>query len=188
MASLSTRGGTTIKNRILSGGSVEADKCSFSVMAYETENPGTYKAYVEDGEINFTRFYERNSGGPASAEISITPDCELALMVVFNSSDYEYKSISEIYVVQFNADNRDQYSTQVVDWGDGSFQVTLYIPLAYIYMDSSTTPPTLAVRQYFCGNIEFRLYYTAINGKVYVEFFKTIGITPGEVPMPTADP
>jgi hypothetical protein len=152
------------------------------VIAYETENPGTYKAFVEDGEINFTRFYETNSGGAASAEIEIAPDCELALMVIFNSDDYEYKSIREIYVVQFDVNNRDQFTTQVSDYGGGVSQITLYIPLAYVYLDGPPESQTPRVRQYFCGNLEFRMYYTTINGAPAFEFFKTIGISPGLIP------
>lgn len=184
MASLATRGGTTIRNRVLSGGGdAENSKCPFSVMAYETENPGTYKAFIEDGEINFTSFYEKNGGGKASAEIAITPDCELAIMVLFKSDDYEYKKIQEIYVVaNFDASDKEAFATQVIDYGDGSHQITMYIPLAYIFFDTSTTPSTLTVKQYFCGNIEFRLYQTATNGEACYDFFKTIGLTPGKIP------
>lgn len=181
MASLATRGGTTIKNRILSGGSQEETKCAFSVMAYETENPGTYKAYIESGEINFKKF--------DAVEVAVTPDCELALLVEFTNDAYEFKNIESISVVpNFNSSNRSAWATQVSDNGGGTLRILLYIPLAYIYKDTATTPPTLTVKQYFCDNIEFRMYYTAINGKVYVEFFKTIGITPGEVPMPASSP
>ena len=179
MSSLNTRGGTTIKNRIIPSSSTEEDLCAFSVIAYETENPGQYNAFVEDGEINFTKFYQKNGGGKANAEISIQPDCEIALMVIFNSGGYEYKNIEQIYVVQFDANDRNRYSTQVTDYGNNTYQITLYIPLAYIYFDESNQ---IKVRQYFCGNIEFRMYYTSINGVPAFEFFKTIGITPGEIP------
>jgi hypothetical protein len=189
MASLATRGGTTIKNRILSaGGGEEGDTCPFSVMAYETENPGTYKAFIEDGEINYTRFYEKNGGGMAAAEVIIDPDCELALMVIFMSNDYEYKKIQEIYIAtNFDASKKEEFATQVVDYGDGSSQITMYIPLAYIFFDTSTSPSTLTVRQYFCGNIDFRMYHTTINGEACFEFFKTIGLTPGKIPKTTPD-
>jgi hypothetical protein len=180
--SLNTRGGTTIKNRILSG-SPEEKKCPFSVMAYETENAGTYKAFIEDGEINFTRFYEKNGGGQAAAEVTIKPDCELALIVSFMSDDYEHKKIEEITIAtNFDASKRAEFATQVVDYGEGKYRITVYIPLAYIYFDTSTTPSTLRVRQYFCDNIDFRMYYTVISGKVCFEFFDTIGLTPGQLP------
>ena len=183
MASLNARGGTTIKNRILAG-LAEEKKCPFSVMAYETENPGTYKAFIEDGEINFTRFYEKNGGGMAAAEVSITPDCELALMVSFMSNDYEYKKIEEIYIAtNFDASEREAFATQVVQYGDSEYRITMYIPLAYIFLDSSTSPSTVKVRQYFCDNIEFRMYFTTINGAPCFEFFETIGLTPGKIPI-----
>jgi hypothetical protein len=180
MASLATRGGTTIKNRILSG-ATEEKKCPFSVMAYETENPGTYKAYIESGEINFKKF--------DAVEVSISPDCELALSVEFTNDNYEFNSIESISIItNFESSNKTAWATQVNDNGGGSLRILLYIPLAYIYMDTSTTPSSIAVKQYFCDNVDFRLYYTAINGKVYVEFFKIIGLTPGEVPMPASSP
>lgn len=187
MASLNIRGGTTIKNRLLSGGSKE-EKCAFSVMAYETENPGTYKAFVEDGEINYTSFYAKNSPpGAAGAEISIEPDCEIALMVEFKSNGYEYKQITNIYVVNYKVDtgDRDKYSTQVVQNGD-FYDITLYIPLAYVYMDTSLTPAAITVKQYFCGHINFKMYYSVINGALCYEFFQTIGIGPGEIPESTS--
>lgn len=187
--SLAIRGGSTIKNRIISGGSsTTAGKCPFSVMAYETETPGQYKAYIEDGEINFTSFYSKNGGGSAAAERTISPDCELALMVIFNHDDYEYKSIKEIYVVDFSADDRSQYETQVNDYGGGTMQITMYIPLAYIYLYTPPSPPDASpqvlVKQYWCGNLDFRLYYTTVNGAPCFEFFKTLGLTPGKIPMP----
>jgi hypothetical protein len=187
--SLSIRGGSTIKNRIITGSSANEDKCPFSVTAYETETVGEYKAYVEDGEINFTSFYSKNGGGAAAAQRSISPNCELALMIIFTSDDYEYKSIKEIYVVDFSSDNRSQYKTQVTDYGDGAMQITMYIPLAYIYLYTPPESPPGArpqviVKQYWCGNLDFRLYYTTVNGAPFFEFFKTIGLTPGEIPMP----
>lgn len=187
MASLNIRGGTTIKNRILSGGADTPAKCPFSVMAYETENPGTYKAFIEDGEVNYTSFYAKNTpSGPAGAEISIEPDCEIALMLEFKSNGYEYKQITNIYVVDYKVDtgDRDKYSTQVVQNGD-FYDITLYIPLAYVYMDTSLTPPAITVRQYFCGNINFKMYYSVVNGALCYEFFQTVGIGPGEIPAST---
>lgn len=187
MASLNIRGGTTIKNRLLSGGSIE-QKCPFSVMAYETENPGTYKVFVEDGEINYTSFYAKNSpSGAAGAEISIDPDCELALMVEFKSNGYEYKQITNIYIVDYKVDSgdRDKYATQVAPEGD-YYNITLYIPLAYIYMDTSLTPAAITVKQYFCGNVNFKMYYSVINGALCYEFFQTVGIGPGEIPESTS--
>ena len=183
MASLNIRGGTTIKNRLLSGGSKE-QKCPFSVMAYETENPGTYKAFVEDGEVNYTSFYNKNSGGAASAEIAVTPDAELALMLNFKSNGYEYKQITDIFAIQYKIDDRDKYSTQVVENGN-FYDITLYIPLAYIYMDTSLTPAAITVKQYFCGNINFKMYYSVVNGALCYEFFQTVGIGPGEIPAST---
>jgi hypothetical protein len=188
--SLAIRGGATIKNRIISGGSsTTEEKCPFSVMAYETENLGQYKAYVEDGEINFTSFYSKNGGGSAAAERVISPDCELALMVIFNHDDYEYKAIKEIYVVDFSSNDRSSYETLVNDYGGGIMQITMYIPLAYIYL--YTPPgappdarPQVVVKQYWCGNLDFRLYYTTINGAPCFEFFKTLALTPGKIPMP----
>ena len=181
MSSLNARGGGTIKNRILNG-SPEEKKCPFSVMAYESGN-GSYKAFIEDGEINFTRYYAKNGGGAAAAEVTIQPDCELALMVSFQSNDYEYRKIEGIYIAtNFNAGQRDAFATQVVPYGGNNYGITLYIPLAYIFFDTSTTPRTLKVRQYFCDNIEFRMYFTAINGVPCFEFFKIHGLTPGEIP------
>jgi hypothetical protein len=61
----------------------------------------------------------------------------------------------------------------------------MYIPLAYVYLDNSVTPPTMELKQYFCGNIDFRLYYTVSNGALCFEFFKTFGIDPGKLPPST---
>jgi hypothetical protein len=188
MASLNTRGGTTIKNRILSGGG-ETEKCAFSVMAYETENPGTYKAFVEDGEVNYTSFYAKNKPpGAEGAEIVIKPNCEIALMLQFKSNGYEYKQITDIFIVSYDVESgnsREEYATQVVQNGD-FYDITLYIPLAYAYMDTSTDPATIQVRQYFCGNINFKMYYSVVNGALCYEFFQTVGIGPGEIPESTS--
>jgi hypothetical protein len=184
MSSLNVRGGTTIKNRILSGGAQNSSTCPFSVMAYESTNPGSYKAFVEDGEINYTSFYGTNGGGQANAEIDIVLDCEIALMVEFKSNGYEYKQISNIYVIDYKVDDRDKYSTQVVQNGD-FYDVTLYIPLAYVFKDTSTDPATVVVRQYFCGNVNFKMYYSVVNGALCYEFFQTVGIGPGEIPDST---
>jgi hypothetical protein len=196
--SLAIRGGATIKNRIISGGSAIKDKCPFSVLAYETATEGEYKAYIEDGEINFTSFYEKNEGQaggsrPAAAEITISPDTELALSVVFMHDDYEHKKIQEIHVISdFDSSDREAWATKVVDYGEGKMQITMYIPLAYIY--KYTPPgappdarPQVLVKQYWCGNLDFRLYYTAVNGAPCFEFFKTVGLTPGKIPTPSPE-
>jgi hypothetical protein len=188
--SLAIRGGATIKNRIISGSSTAEKKCPFSVMAYETATQGQYKAYIEDGEINFTSFYSKNGGGSAAAEISITPDTELALSVVFMHDDYEYKKIQEIHVISpFDSSNSTAWATQVADYGGGKMQITMYIPLAYIYLytppgSPSDARPQVLVKQYWCGNLDFRLYFTTVNGAPCFEFFKTLGLTPGKIPMP----
>jgi hypothetical protein len=197
--SLAIRGGATIKNRIISGGSTAEKKCPFSVMAYETATQGQYKAYIEDGEINFTSFYQKNGGqaggpGPAAAEISITPDTELALSVVFMHDDYEYKKIQEIHVISsdFDSSDREAWATRVADYGEGKMQITMYVPLAYIYLytppeSPPDARPQVLVKQYWCGNLDFRLYYTTVNGAPCFEFFKTWGLTPGKIPMPAPE-
>lgn len=184
MSSLNVRGGTTIKNRILSGGAQTGSTCPFSVIAYETANPGSYNMFVEDGEINYTSFYGKNGGGKAAAEQPVKPDAEAALMLNFKSNGYEYKQITDIFLISYEISTRDKYSTQVVQNGD-FYDVTLYIPLAYIYMDTSTTPASIQVKQYFCGNINFKMYYSVVNGALCYEFFQTVGIGPGEIPDST---
>lgn len=178
MASLNTRGGASSINRFPGGSGGKAFSCPFSVMAYKDAN-GAYKAYIDDGEINFTKFYDVNSGGSAAAEISITPDCELALQVEFLSDDYEYKTITAIYAIKFDSSDRAKYRTQAVDQGNGkTYKVTMYIPLAYIYKwtPSGSTVEVVAVKQYFCGNIDFRMYHCTVNGELSFDFFKTFGI------------
>jgi len=174
-------GGSSITNRFARSAAAEDKICPFSTIVYETSTGGQYKAFIEDGEINYTKFYDKNGGGEANAEISVQPDSEIALMVVFYNDDYEYKKISNIYAVSYSTDDREDYSTQVVKEGE-KYKITMYIPLAYVYLDNSVTPPTIELKQYFCGNIDFRLYYTAINGAACFEFFKTFGIDPGKLP------
>jgi hypothetical protein len=173
MSSLNTRGGTTIRNRILTAPS-EDQECPFLVTVSGDKNQ--FRALVADGEINYTSFYQKNGG---SNEISITPDCEIALMVKFKHNDYEYKKIEEIYAVQYSTENRNNYSTQVADYGNDIYEITMYIPLAYAYKVSENE---VEVKQYFCGNVEFRMYYTVLNGAACFEFFKTFAITPGKIP------
>jgi hypothetical protein len=177
-------GGSSIINRFpRSAAAAEEKICPFSAIVYETEQQGQYKAFIEDGEINYTKFYDKNAGGEAAAEISVQADREIALMVVFYNDDYEYKKITNIYAVSYSADDRQDYSTKVEEDGE-KYKITMYIPLAYVYLDDSVTPPIIALKQYFCGNIDFRLYYTTINGALSFEFFKTFGITPGLIPSP----
>ena len=190
--SLSIKGGSTIKNRIISSSANDAAvKCPFSVMVYESTNPGQYKAYIEDGEINFTKYYEKNSPrGAAGAEISVTPDQELGLYVVFNNGDYEHNKIKEINVVPMDSSNPTAYATQVVDQGDGTYDITMYIPLAYVYKwtPSGSTVDIVDVKQYWCGNVNFRLYFTTANGELCFEFFETLGLTPGKIPKSNPTP
>jgi len=175
-------GGSSIANRFSRSAAAGEEKiCSFSAIVYEASVPGQYKAFIEDGEINYTKFYDKNGGGKAAAEISVQANREIALMVVFYNDDYEYKKITEIYAVSYSADDREDYSTRVEKEGE-KYKITMYIPLAYVYLDESITPPAIQLKQYFCGNIDFRLYYTAVNGALCFEFFKTFGITPGELP------
>jgi hypothetical protein len=183
MASLNTRGGASSINRFAAGSGGKTNDCPFSVMAYKDAD-NAYKAYVDDGEINFTKFYDVNSGGETAAEIAITPDCEVALMVKFLSDDYEYKKITEIFAVKFDASDRNKYATQVVDQGSGKYEITMYIPLAYIYKftPQGSDIEVLKVKQYFCGHINFRMYHCAVNGKLSFDFFKTFGIGVGKIP------
>ena len=175
-------GGSSITNRFLQSAAAGEEKiCAFSAIVYETSSPGQYKAFIEDGEINYTKFYDKNGGGKASAEISVQANQEIALSVVFYNDDYEYKKITEIFAISYSADDRDDYSTLVEPEGE-KYKITMYIPLAYVYLDDSVDPPTIQLKQYFCGNIDFRLYYTAINGALCFEFFKTFGIGPGLIP------
>jgi hypothetical protein len=176
-------GGSSITNRFARSAAAEEKICPFSAIVYETSTQGQYKAFIEDGEINYTKFYDKNGGGKANAEISIQANREIALEVVFYNDDYEYKKITEIKAVSYSADDRGDKSTKVVKEGE-KYKITMYIPLAYVYLDDSVTPPTIELKQYFCGNIDFRLYYTAINGAVCFEFFKTFGIDPGKLPPP----
>lgn len=177
-------GGSSIANRFARSAAAEEKICPFSAIVYETSAGGQYNAFIEDGEINSTKFYDKNGGGKAAAEISVQANREIALMVVFYNDDYEYKKITNIYAVSYSADDREDYSTQVVKDGE-KYKITMYIPLAYVYLDDSVTPPIIQLKQYFCGNIDFRLYYTAINGALSFEFFKTFGITPGLIPPST---
>jgi hypothetical protein len=176
-------GGSSITNRFSRSAAAEEKMCAFSAIVYETSAQGQYNVFIEDGEINYTKFYDKNGGGKANAEIPVQPNTEIALMVVFYNDDYEYKKITEIYAVSYSADDREDYSTQVEEDGE-KYKITMYVPLAYVYLDDSVTPPTIQLKQYFCGNIDFRLYYTAINGALCFEFFKTFGITPGLIPSP----
>lgn len=191
MASLSIRGGTTIKNRILSGGTQEENnKCPFSVIAYETENPGSYKAFVEDGEVNFTSFYGV-VGGAANAEFTIAPPCELAIMITFSTAkNYTYKAIDDIQIItNFNSGSIASWKTTVSEDSNG-FWVTAYIPLAYIYTytEAGSTVQTIDVKQYFCGNISFVSYFTTVNGQPAIDLFRTWPLTPGILPAPAASP
>jgi len=183
--SLNNKGeGSSITNRFPCSAAAEDAICPFSAIVYETSVQGQYKAFIEDGEINYTKFYEKNGGGKELAEISIQPEKEIALMVVFYNDDYEYKKITNIYAVSYSADNRDNYSTEVQKQGE-KYKITMYIPLAYVYLDTSSTPPTIQLKQYFCGNIDFRLYYANKNGAMCFEFFKTFAIDPGLIPEST---
>lgn len=178
-------GGSSITNRFSRSAAAGEEKiCAFSAIVYETSAQGQYNVFIEDGEINYTKFYDKNGGGKASAEIPVQPNMEIALMVVFYNDDYEYKKITNIYAVSYSADDRGDYSTRVAPEGE-KYKITMYIPLAYVYLDNSVTPPIIQLKQYFCGNIDFRLYYTAINGALCFEFFKIFGIGPGLIPPPT---
>lgn len=187
MASLNIRGGTTIKNRILSGGTQEESKCPFFVTAYETENPGTYKAFVEDGEVNFASLYGK-IGGATNAEFTISPPCEFAIMITFSTAkNYTYKEIDDIQIItSFNSASTDSWKTSVSEDTDG-FWVTAYVPLAYIYTytEPVTNIQSIDVKQYFCGNISFASYFTNINGKPAIDLFKTWPLTPGILPDPS---
>jgi hypothetical protein len=183
--SLSIKGGSIVRNRIITGGGAAEVKCPFSVMAYESAEPGKYKAFIEDGEINFTKYYEKNNPvGAPGAEIDVVPNSEIGLCVVFNNANYEYKNIKEINVVTMDASKPEDFATMVADQTDGTWDITTYIPLAYIYNENGTDPAapvTISVRQYWCGNTDFRTYFTAINGKLCFEFFRTLGLTPGAI-------
>ena len=52
-------GGSSITNRFLQSAAAGEEKiCAFSAIVYETSSPGQYKAFIEDGEINYTKFYK----------------------------------------------------------------------------------------------------------------------------------
>jgi hypothetical protein len=184
--SLNNKGeGSSITNRFPRGAASEAPIQPFQISAYKNEQGNTFINIV-NGEINYTDFYEKAGvTGDSIFEQQVTLDCEVALVAYFKHDDYEYKKIMDIWVTSYATTGNflNDYKSEVEGNGE-PYYITLYIPLGYVY-SAGDQSGTVLINQYFTGNVNFLMYYTAFNGALGFEFFKTFGRGPALIPPST---
>jgi hypothetical protein len=144
----------------------------FQLVPLSEGNPVVHKVRVVAGKVN-----EEIPSGMSIPEnentwYRLTPGDghTIYLIVTFAASTLVQNSVSLASAATVPNDDTESSSTTL----------KLHIPIGVVSKDSGK--PYEIDEQFFVGNVDFRPYFTVINGALHAEFFRVVGRGPIEVP------